>query len=106
MIKLREIFANDTFVNGGQLVDTEFWFAGRDKVQHIICAILLMLLLPFSLLINALILFIGGVCLEVVEYTRFKKFGYTRLFCDKISWRDIVANSVGISLGILLRVIN
>jgi hypothetical protein len=98
-------FANDTFHNGGDLVDTEYWFAGRDKVQHIVCAIFLMLLLPFVWWINALGVFVGGVLLEVIEYMRFKRYGYSRLLCDKISWRDVVANGVGIVLGILLKMV-
>ena len=97
-------FAEDTFRNGGDLVDTESWYAGRDKVQHIICAIFLMLLLPFSLFINALFILFGGILLEIVEYVRYRKYGWTRQLSDKMSWRDVVANMVGAGIGILIKV--
>ena len=105
-MKLSDMFANDTFHNMGDLVDIESWYAGRDKIQHIICAIFLMLLLPFSIFINSLIILFGGIVLEIIEYVRYNLYGYSKILCDKMSWRDIVANITGMLLGILLRVIN
>ena len=105
-MKINELFVSDTFRTMGDLVDQDKWYAGRDKVQHVAIAMLLYLLLPFSFIINFSLIFILGWLWEGFEYLRYRKYGYSRMLCDKMSWRDVVANMIGALLGALLRVIN
>lgn len=108
-------FARDTFVNGGDLVDSAYWFAGRDKVQHVICELLGVLLLQRFLgaLLALCVGILAGLAVEVVEHVRYYRLVTLAtqpqptppLFCDRFSWRDLVADLVGALGGIILGVV-
>lgn len=105
-------FAHDHFVGGGDLVDTRAWYAGRDKVQHIVAAAALAgalrHLLHVDLAGTAGLVLGAGLAIECVEHWRYYWWatrGAGRTFpvlCDRFSWRDLVADAVGLGLGLLL----
>lgn len=99
----------DTFRNGGILVDTTKWYAGRDKVQHVLCALLatraLLHWTPLSWWWVAIIVTLGGCVIETIEDVRYQFWvleggNEQPPFCDRASWRDLVANTGGILLGL------
>jgi hypothetical protein len=99
--------ADDTFANGGDLVDTDGPWAGRDKVQHLVLGGLLWFVLwgvriPLGprvvLMVAAVVLW---ECIELARYLAWQAKGAPRpwpLVTDKFSWRDCVAGLAGAGL--------
>lgn len=99
-LALREQLAADSFAGGGDLVDTESWFAGRDKIQHAAIGGLLWLLLwalGCDLGDRALWLLDLALAWEELELRRYNAWrarggqGPWPFLADRFSWRDIVA---------------
>lgn len=84
---------------GGDYVDMTTPFGMRDKVAHALCGALLFAAVnrqigPWWAWFAVLA---GGLVVELLEVWR-KKHGKVFL-ADDFSWRDIVANVVGATLG-------
>jgi hypothetical protein len=106
----------DTFTNGGQLVDLSTWYAGRDKVQHVVCGLLLARVLhhlaPWPVVF--LLVFLLAVAWELFERHRYEAWvklvrGHHYVdappfpkFADNFSWRDVVAGLAGALLAVPL----
>ena len=95
----------------GFRIDTDRWYAGKDKVQHVIAFAGLWLFLspfPISAPVALLIWEAVSVGVELVEWYRFdqwvQKFGALTpwpAFADRPSWRDLIANHAGLALAVI-----
>lgn len=102
-------WASDSFARGGTLVDTDRWYAGRDKVQHVIVFAALWLVLaplPIPEPLKLAIWETVSCGFEVWEWYRFdrwvQRFGAITpwpAFADRPSWRDLIANHAGLVLA-------
>ena len=97
-------FAKDTFKAGGDLVDTDKFYAGRDKVQHFILGMILFCILRLFVPLATGSLFVLVLCLgilwELFEY--YNLLHNSATFADRVSWRDVVADMAGAVVGFLL----
>lgn len=113
-------YGQDTFANGGQLVDTDRWYAGRDKVQHFVAGMLLARLLRHILpwpWVFALVL-LAALLWEMFEEIRYRRWRAAvrrwiserptddapplPRFADPFSWRDVVATVAGAGAAVAL----